>query len=135
MKKFVAGEHIFIDMYGVQYTFDILMDALIVACERAGATIIRTDAHIFEERSDGDDAFTAYILLAESHCSVHTWPEHGYVGIDFFFCGDAKADEAIDYVTENIPHEIIQVTKNLRGAIDESTDRQLQERNIKEPTD
>jgi S-adenosylmethionine decarboxylase len=134
MKKFVAGEHIFVDMYGAQYNFDVMMDTLIVACEKAGATIIRTDAHIFEERSDGD-AFTAYILLSESHCSVHTWPEHSYVGIDFFFCGDAKADDAIQYVTENIPHEIIQVKKHLRGAIDESTDRELQERRIKESAD
>ena len=136
MNKFVAGEHVFVDMYGVVYSFDSLMDALIVSCERSGATIIRYDAHIFDERSEqGQDAFTAYILLSESHCSVHTWPEHDYIGIDFFFCGEAKSEEAILYLKENIQHEIIQVKKHFRGVIDENTDRKLQERGREATTD
>lgn len=51
----------------------------------AGATVLRIEGHKF-----GDDAgVTAFAMLAESHISVHTWPENGFAAFDIFMCGDA----------------------------------------------
>jgi S-adenosylmethionine decarboxylase len=63
----------------------------------ANATCLDVIWHDFHR----DGAFTALYLLAESHMSIHTWPERGYVAIDLFTCGDCDvsglADKLIDY--------------------------------------
>jgi S-adenosylmethionine decarboxylase len=41
-----------------------------------------------------NDAYTGVLLLAESHCSIHTWPELQKVHFDLFTCGDADCEQA-----------------------------------------
>lgn len=33
-----------------------------------------------------NDAYSASFIIAESHLNLHTWPEHGYIGLDFYSC-------------------------------------------------
>ena len=49
----------------------------------SGATLLNECGYVFENQS-----FTTVFLLSESHCSIHTYPEHGSVFIDLFTCGD-----------------------------------------------
>lgn len=58
--------------------------ALREAAERGGATLLDLTIRAFQPQG-----MTAVALLAESHASVHTWPEHRYAAIDAFTCGDA----------------------------------------------
>lgn len=60
-----------------------LKDALQRGIKASGATLLNQCEHIF----DGQ-ATTMVFLLSESHCSIHTYPEHGSVFIDLFTCGD-----------------------------------------------
>ncbi|WP_245216454.1 adenosylmethionine decarboxylase [Sagittula salina] len=66
-----------------------LLDAVAVrpvlrqAAEDAGAVVLEVRTHDFGARA----GFTGVALLAESHISVHTWPEYGYAAIDVFMCG------------------------------------------------
>ena len=52
------------------------------ACRAAGATVLGARFHQFEP-----EGVTGIVLLAESHASVHTWPEAGLVTLDVFTCG------------------------------------------------
>ena len=54
----------------------------------AGATLINLVTHSFNPQG-----VTGLALLAESHISIHTWPEIGYAAIDVFTCGDHTMPE------------------------------------------
>ena len=92
--------------------FDVLDDelhvraVLINAAEIAKSTLLNVSSHKFEIQG-----VTAIALLAESHISIHTWPEHGMAVCDVFTCGDHtnpraaatymhEAMEATDIVSE-----------------------------------
>jgi S-adenosylmethionine/arginine decarboxylase-like enzyme len=53
------------------------------ACEAAGTTVIQQISHKFDRQG-----FSTLLLLSESHCSYHSWPEHGFALIDYFSCAD-----------------------------------------------
>lgn len=54
------------------------------AAELAGVTVVASAHHDYQPQGA-----SAMVLIAESHLSVHTWPEHGYAAVDIFTCGDA----------------------------------------------
>jgi len=71
-----------------------IKDSLINAATAAGCKIIKTEIHKFEPQG-----VTGYVLLAESHLSMHTWPEKGIAKCDIFTCSsnnDPKA--AVEYL-------------------------------------
>ena len=85
----------------------------------AGATLINLVTHSFKPYG-----VTGLALLAESHISIHTWPEIGYAAIDVFTCGDHTMPEkackllsqdflAKDFSFKNIPREIPSGIQNL----------------------
>lgn len=59
------------------------------AVEAAGVSIIGSVFHHFAPQG-----VTGVVVIAESHLSVHTWPELGYAAVDFFTCGDAPPEPA-----------------------------------------
>ena len=78
----------------------------------AGATLINLITHSFKPQG-----VTGLALLAESHISIHTWPEIGYAAIDVFTCGEhtmpekackvlSKEFEAQNFSFKNIDREI-----------------------------
>lgn len=70
--------------------------ALSVAAHAAGATIVRHDVHQFEPHG-----ITGIAILAESHLTIHTWPEHAYATLDIFTCGEtATPERAVDAVAD-----------------------------------
>ena len=54
-------------------------------------------------------------MLAESHISVHTWPECGYAAFDVFMCGDAEPHKAVDVLKAAFGPSRVVVTEHLRG--------------------
>lgn len=58
------------------------------AADAAGATVLGSHFHAFGEGFGN----TGVLILAESHISVHTWPENDYAAIDLFICGDGGRD-------------------------------------------
>jgi S-adenosylmethionine decarboxylase len=57
--------------------------ALLKAAEDSGATIISSSFHQFEPQG-----ISGVVVIAESHFTVHAWPEHDYAAVDIFTCGD-----------------------------------------------
>ena len=68
---------------------DFIKNALKEAADAAGATFLGLVSHKFDPQG-----VTAIALLAESHISIHTWPEQSFAAIDCFSCGDHTNPEA-----------------------------------------
>lgn len=81
------GTHLIADFYGATSLIDPIpvLEVLTQASAAAGATVLEVKTHDFGSRA----GFTGVALLAESHISIHTWPEYNYAAIDIFMCGDA----------------------------------------------
>jgi S-adenosylmethionine decarboxylase len=60
----------------------------------AGARILHSHFHSFGEAM----GVTGVVLLAESHISIHTWPEYGFAAADIFMCGDAQPRLALEVI-------------------------------------
>jgi S-adenosylmethionine decarboxylase len=68
---------------------EFIKDALAQAADAAGATLLKLVSHKFEPQG-----VTAIALLAESHISIHTYPEQNYAAVDSFTCGDHTNPES-----------------------------------------
>jgi S-adenosylmethionine decarboxylase len=90
------GIHLLADLYGVDPALLIdeagLKDLMRRAAKAAGATVLGEHFHTF----DAGHGVTGVVLLAESHLSVHTWPEAAYAAFDIFMCGSAQPNLALD---------------------------------------
>ena len=93
-----AGTHLLADFYGVDAARLLscqAIDALLRAgAAAAGATVLHSHFHSFGEAM----GVTGVVLLAESHISIHTWPEFGFAAADIFMCGDAQPALALDVI-------------------------------------
>ena len=93
-----AGTHLLADFYGVapgHLTDCVQIDALLRAGARAaGARILHSHFHSFGEAM----GVTGVVLLAESHISIHTWPEFGFAAADIFMCGQAQPKLALELI-------------------------------------
>lgn len=91
-----AGKHIIIDLYDAEHLNNQAhIEAAMHECvEKAGATLLHIHLHPFEPTG-----VSGVAVLAESHISVHTWPEAGYAAFDVFMCGAAKPELCIDVLS------------------------------------
>jgi S-adenosylmethionine decarboxylase len=94
-----AGQHLLADLHGVDAALLISAEAIDSLLRRAalaaGATILHSHFHSFGPQH----GVTGVLLLAESHISIHTWPEQGFAALDIFMCGAAAPRAALDIVT------------------------------------
>ena len=83
------GEHIIFDLSGcnqeILFNSDLSYQLFSNAVRDSGLTVV--DEGFFKFSPHG---FTCFLLLSESHASVHAWPEHGYLAIDLFTCNLGK---------------------------------------------
>ena len=79
------GRHLLAELYGCTRLGDEahIGRALAEAAAAAGATLLEVRLHGFGV----GQGVTGVALLAESHISIHTWPEHDYAAVDIFLCG------------------------------------------------
>jgi len=78
--------------------------------ETCGATLLHIHTHKFSPQG-----VSGVAVLAESHISVHTWPEIGYGAFDVFMCGDARPWLAVDVLAAAFETADIRVKELLRG--------------------
>lgn len=110
-----AGTHLIADFWQASRLDDLqLMEsALRNAVVAAGATLLHIHLHHFTPNG----GISGVAVLAESHLSVHTWPERNFAAFDVFMCGDAKPELAIDVLAEAFKPNTVDVTEHRRGRI------------------
>lgn len=108
-----AGTHVLIDIWGASRLDDseYMQSTLRRAIEATGATLLRLDLHKFEPNG----GISGVAVLAESHLSIHTWPERGFAAIDMFTCGDCDPRKSIPVFREAFAPNQIQITEHRRG--------------------
>jgi S-adenosylmethionine decarboxylase len=111
-----AGTHLIIDMWGASRLDDIprMEQAFRDAVRDCGATLLHIHMHHFTPNG----GISGVAVLAESHISVHTWPERDYAAFDLFMCGDAEPQRAIPIFEKAFNPSRLVVTEHLRGRSD-----------------
>ena len=107
-----AGTHLIIDIIGGKRLNDAhLIEKAMRQCVAAcGATLLHILLHHF-----APEGVSGVAVLAESHISVHTWPERNYAAFDVFMCGDAKPELAVDILKQAFDADEARVETYLRG--------------------
>ena len=107
-----AGRHLIVDLWGAEKLDDIahIEETLKEAVEVAGATLLHIHLHRFSPTG-----VSGVAVLAESHISIHTWPEKGYAALDIFMCGDAVPSRAIPVLKRAFTPDQVQLGDFKRG--------------------
>ena len=109
------GRHIVCEFSGCDPVLlsdvDGIHTMMIAAAKAAGATIMESAFHRFEPQG-----VSGTVILAESHLSIHTWPEKGYAAMDFYTCGDHTDPWlACDLATTALAAKSVLTTEFRRG--------------------
>ncbi len=109
-----AGKHLILDFWGGRELDNpVLMENTLKTCvEKAGATLL----HIHLHRFSPGGGLSGVAVLAESHISVHTWPENGFAAFDIFMCGDTRPEIAVEELKKAFAPENVSIVEHLRGA-------------------
>ena len=91
----------------------LVKQVLLAAADAAGATVVGEVFHKFSPVG-----VTGIVCIAESHISIHTWPEHSYAAVDIFTCGeDFKPMEAAHFIAEGLQAQHCNVMEVKRGVV------------------
>lgn len=111
--KTFAGTHLIFDFWNATRLDDLMLmeQAMRDAVAAAGATLLHIHLHHFTPNG----GISGVAVLAESHISVHTWPERGFAAFDVFMCGEAEPERAIPVLKAAFSPNQINITEHLRG--------------------
>jgi S-adenosylmethionine decarboxylase len=110
--KVFAGTHLIIEVIEGDGLDDEarIQQAFRDCVTTCGATLLHIHTHKFSPQG-----VSGVAVLAESHISVHTWPEIGYGAFDVFMCGDAEPWRAVDVLRRAFAAREVRVKELLRG--------------------
>jgi len=110
-----AGNHILVELWEASNLDDpkLIDDALLQGARDAGATVLHSHFHHFSPYS----GVSGVVVLAESHISIHTWPEKNYAAIDIFMCGECDPHDALPAIKRAFQPSDVEVQHLKRGVI------------------
>ena len=134
--KMNLGKHIIVDMFAVNVVKMSNINSsedkkeewnnFIKQCfNDANINLLNTTWNDFDNKG----AFTALYLLAESHLSIHTWPEHNFIAIDVFTCGNSNTQLVVDKLLEYfepIQKKIMHLERGVLGKITKPSDYSIE---------
>lgn len=98
----ILGRHLVVELSGCNTSIlndqQLLEKHLNEAVRKSGATIVRSVFHRYNPQG-----VSGVVVIAESHISIHTWPEYGYAAVDYFTCGTSVDPyRAHEYLKEQL---------------------------------
>jgi S-adenosylmethionine decarboxylase len=110
-----AGTHLLIDFWNASCLDDVeyMERAMRDAVAAAGATLLHIHLHHFSPHG----GVSGVAVLAESHISVHTWPERSFAAFDVFMCGACDPHKALPVLRAAFAPETMDVREEKRGLI------------------
>lgn len=108
-----AGTQLILELWEARHLDDIALirRILIDAVRACDATLLNIDLHQFSSTG----GVSGVAVIAESHITIHTWPEFSYAAIDIFMCGRADPMKAIDVLKDGFEPKQIQAVEIKRG--------------------
>jgi S-adenosylmethionine decarboxylase len=95
------GTHLLVEIRGAERGLlddaKLIEQLLIEAATRASARVIQAAFHRFQP-----EGVTGFLLLEESHLSIHTWPGQGYAAVDFYTCGAADPQPGVTFLAQGL---------------------------------
>ena len=110
-----AGTHLIIDFWGAKHLDDLtLIERTLRECvAKAAATLL----HIHLQHFEPAGGISGVAVLAESHISVHTWPERDFAAFDIFMCGDTRPEEALEVLKRVFDPRKMDIIEKRRGLV------------------
>lgn len=108
------GRHLLVEYHGCDT--DVLDDAARIermmrnAADAAQATVVSATFHRFAPQG-----VSGVVVIAESHLSIHTWPEYGYAAVDFYTCGECHPERAHELIRGALHADRAEVMTVRRG--------------------
>lgn len=117
LTKSPLGSHILVEFYSCDPAIlndaDLIKTFMETAAIKANATVVSSDFHQFSPQG-----ISGVIIIAESHLTIHTWPEKAYAAVDIFTCGASlKPHEAVDYLKTAMGCGQVSVVELKRGYV------------------
>ncbi len=110
------GKHLIVELFECDSellnSVDAIKQALLEAAVASNSTIVNYGFHRFNPHG-----VSGYVLIAESHISIHTWPEYGYAAVDVFTCGNHTDPwKGLEVLKDKLRARKITVMEITRGA-------------------
>jgi S-adenosylmethionine decarboxylase len=110
------GRHLLVELYECDKEalndLDLLRDIMIKAAIHCGAVVLGESFHRFSPQG-----ISGVVVIAESHLSIHTWPEFGYAAVDVFTCGTSvDPEKAAELLIEKLGsknHSIMEIPRGV----------------------
>ncbi|NWF98894.1 MAG: adenosylmethionine decarboxylase [Nitrospirae bacterium] len=114
---YALGTHLLVELRDcnpkILKSLDNVRNALVSAAREAKATIIDVSFHEFNPFG-----ISGVVVIAESHLTIHTWPEYDYAAVDIFTCGDIiKPEVAAAYLIEKFECKNPSIVEMKRGIL------------------
>ncbi|MEC4677053.1 MAG: adenosylmethionine decarboxylase [Nitrospirota bacterium] len=109
-----------------------IKNAMVAAAMEAKATIVDISFHEFNPFG-----ISGMVVIAESHLSIHTWPEYSYAAVDIFTCGDIiKPEVASSFLIEQFEcksSSIVEIKRGILSHVNEKLPHKVSPSTILEP--
>ena len=117
---YALGRHLLLELKNcnreVLNDLEFLRECLSEAAIQCGATMLGESFHHFSPQG-----VSGIISIAESHISIHTWPEYGYAAVDVFTCGDTvDPAEIADLITRGLQSKDCSMIEMRRGILEQN---------------
>ena len=109
------GRHLLVELYDcdreVLNDLDLIRDVMVKAAIDCGAVVLGDSFHRFSPQG-----VSGVVVIAESHLSIHTWPEYGYAAVDVFTCGTTvRPEKAAEVLIDRLGSKHHSLTEIPRG--------------------
>ncbi|MFQ5839312.1 MAG: adenosylmethionine decarboxylase [Candidatus Methylomirabilales bacterium] len=111
------GKHLLLDLHGsnpeLLKKVEVVKDIMVSAAQVCKATVLDVAFHEFKPFG-----VSGVVVIAESHLSIHTWPEYQYAAVDIFTCGAAvRPEEAAEHIAARLECKNLSIFEMKRGVI------------------